>query len=87
MKYVRLNEDKYGRKYVEEIIPEDATPISRWYSNDFVILCKLAPDDVTQNMLYDSKTNEYYPWTAIENDIHYKNNNIQGIIQAAIDNI
>lgn len=68
MQYARIDADSYGRKYVREIIPSDATPLEKWYPADFVKECVEATSDVRPNMLYDSAQNVFYEWVSPDKD-------------------
>ena len=54
MKYVKLTNN-----IVTEIIPQDATPLSEWYPEDFAAQCVEAPNEVEQNWVYDPNTNTF----------------------------
>lgn len=41
---------------VQEIIPEYALPVDKWYSAEFADKCVEAPDDVEQRWVYDPET-------------------------------
>lgn len=49
MKIVHLDKNNI----VQEIIPEDAIPIEKYYSKEYVSRCISAPDYVEQNWVYD----------------------------------
>ena len=66
MKIVRLFNNR-----VAEIIPETATPVSKWYGEFFASQCVEAPDEVECGWYYDSETktfSEYEPTTPVEPD-------------------
>lgn len=51
MKIVYLENDR-----VIEIIPEEATPVSKWYGEEFASHCVEAPDEVEQHWYYNPNT-------------------------------
>lgn len=61
-KVVYIDVDEYGRKYVREIIPDECRPVESWYNVEFASHCVEAPDDIEQNMLYNSKTGTFTEW-------------------------
>lgn len=61
-KMVYIDTDIYGRKYVREIIPDEARPVAEWYNAEFASHCVEAPDDIQQNMLYDGKARMFSEW-------------------------
>lgn len=54
MKVVRL-----VNNVVSEIIPEEATPVSYWYGEQFASECVDAPDEVGQRWIYDPDTKTF----------------------------
>lgn len=56
MKNVRLKNN-----IVQEIIPEYALPVEKWYGADFAAQCVEAPDYVEQHWLYNPGTGEFSP--------------------------
>lgn len=54
MKTVRLKENK-----VQEIIPDYALPVEKWYGKAFAAECVEAPDEVEQGWIYDPATGSF----------------------------
>lgn len=48
MKIVKLE-----RNTVQEIIPDYALPVEKWYGKHFASMCLAAPDEVEQGWVYD----------------------------------
>ena len=44
---------------VVEIIPKEATPVSKWYNQSFAKQCVEAPDEVQNNWYYDPSNNTF----------------------------
>lgn len=54
MKIVRVINNR-----VVEIIPETATPVSKWYNEAFAAQCMEAPDEVTYRWYYNPDTGTF----------------------------
>lgn len=54
MKIVRVINNR-----VVEIIPETATPVSKWYNETFASQCIEAPDEVTYRWYYNPDTGTF----------------------------
>ena len=54
MKIARLKNN-----VVQEIIPEYALPVEKWYGPVFAAECVEAPDEVDQGWVYDSATGSF----------------------------
>lgn len=86
-KIAYVDTDKYGRAYVRELVPESASPIAEWYSDDFSEHCISVPDYVTASMLYNEATSVFYPWCSIEEDPYYSRSEIRLLATQIVDQI
>lgn len=56
MKNVYMNPDYT----VREVLPEEATPIAKWYNEEFASHCMEVPDEVMPNWEYDPNTKQWF---------------------------
>lgn len=60
MKTVYIDVDLDGHHYVREIVPDGIDDLSSVYSKDFLDHCVVTSENVTENMLYNPETKEFY---------------------------
>lgn len=84
---VYIDVDIYGRKFVREIIPDEARPVEDWYNVEFASHCMEVEDSIVVNMLYDADNKLFYSWVPFDEDTHFKTTGLLGEIQNTLDSI
>lgn len=79
MKIVRVINNR-----VVEIIPETATPVSKWYNEAFAAQCVEAPDEVTYRWFYNPNTGTFSEEADNEGELSETRVTVDQIINALL---